>query len=65
MGSYTPNPYRAREQGRGQGGGRGRGGYLVFIIIKEVVDKVGCLKKKKIRLSKGKKIENPPTLYSI
>ena len=51
MGSYTPNPYRAREQGRGQGGGRGggrgRGGYLVFIIIKEVVDKVGCLKKKK------------------
>ena len=63
MGSYTPNPYRAREQGRGQGGGqgggRGRGGYLVFIIIKEVVDKVGCLKKKKkkkkIRLSKGKK----------
>ena len=56
MGSYTPNPYRVREQGRGQGGGRGRGGYLVFIIIKEVVDKVGCLKKKKkIRLSKGKK----------
>ena len=51
MGSYTPNPYRVREQGRGQGrgqgGGRGRGGYLVFIIIKEVVDKVGCLKKKK------------------
>ena len=48
MGSYTPNPYRVREQGRGQGGaggGRGRGGYLVFIIIKEVVDKVGCLKK--------------------
>ena len=53
MGSYTPNPYRVREQGRGQGGGRGRGGYLVFIIIKEVVDKVGCLKK--IRLSKGEK----------
>ena len=53
MGSYTPNPYRAREQGReqgrgqggGRGGGRGRGGYLVFIIIKEVVDKGGCLKK--------------------
>ena len=44
----------------------GRGGYLVFIIIKEVVDKVGCLKKKKKNKTKqGEKIENPPTLYSI
>ena len=47
----------------GEGGAGGGEGYLVFIIIKEVVDKVGCFEK--IRPSKGEKIENPPTLFSV